>query len=188
MPKRRQEVEETIKRAIRDTKAIDPLITRDKLLETLEKKFNRTLDHRYVARLTDKVYRQVRLEADHKAVEQRLAEIRETFRIGRAKLMQIIYWTKNDESMKQPFAEEVVKAVHALVQLDLAILNAELDAGLYRKNEKEIKEELRYKPLPPEMREQIVIVYRKWGRLPEPVVQEIIGPPAVIHEHSPVTA
>lgn len=176
MPARKPEVEDTIKRAIRDAKAIDPLITRDKLLDTLEKKFNHTFDHRYIAKLSDKVFRQVREEANHKAVEHRLTEIRETFRIGRSKLMQIIYWDSSNTSMKQPFAEEVVKAVHALVQLDLAILNAELDAGLYRKDAETIKEELRYKPLPGEIREQIVLTYRRWGRLPMLEVEEIVGP------------
>lgn len=177
MPRIRPEVEETIKRAIRDTRAVDPLISQAKLQETLEKKFNRTLDLGYVRRLSEKVGKQVRMEADHKAVEARLSEIRETFRMTRERLLQVIYWTPENANLKQPFAEEIVKAVTALVTLDLAILDAELNAGLYKKNENQIMEELRYKPLPPELREQIVITYRRWGRLPEANIQVLAGEP-----------
>lgn len=184
MPKHRPEAEQAIKRAIRDTRALDPLITQNKLVTTLEKKFDHTFDPRYINRLSEKVMKQVHLEADHKAIEQRLSETRETFRLCREKLLRILYWTKDDESFTKPDADAVVNAVKALVQLDLMILDAELNAGMYKKNAETIEAELRYKPLPPELREQIVLTYRNWGRLPEATIARIV-PAEVIEVTTP---
>jgi hypothetical protein len=176
MPRITPPFEDKIRRAIRDTKAVDPLITQQKLRETLDRKFSHSFSPEYVRKLASKVGREVRLEADYKAIESRLSEIRETFRMGRERLLRIIYWTSEERDIMRPRSEEIVKAVTALVQLDLAILEAELNAGMYKKNEETIIAELRYKPLPADMREQIVLTYRRWGRLPEAAVQEIAGP------------
>lgn len=179
MPKLSPMYEEKLKRAIRDAYAIDPLITRASLMENLEKRFDHSFDHNYIRKLADKVTKQARLEADHMKVEDRLTKLRETYRVGRERLMQVLFWTPESASMrgiKPPLPMDIIEAAKALVVLDIAVLNAELANGLYRKPIEEIAKQLHYEPLPGPVRAEIVSAWRRFNMLPAHVVEEVVGP------------
>src|ERR1700727_752288 len=70
---------EILRRAIRDIKAIDPLITYVDLADRLSKRFNRSYDREYVAKLSKKVDGELRNEVDRPQIEKRLSGIRENY-------------------------------------------------------------------------------------------------------------
>jgi hypothetical protein len=70
-------VEQAIRRAIRDERAKDPLITIIGLQSKLEAKFNRTFRREYLAGMSDKVPRQTLVELDRTKIEERMAFTRE---------------------------------------------------------------------------------------------------------------
>jgi hypothetical protein len=67
------DIEQSIRRVIRDERAKDPIISVVELQEKLERQFNRTFKHYYIKRLADKVSRQTLLELDRTQIEQRMA-------------------------------------------------------------------------------------------------------------------
>jgi hypothetical protein len=87
-----QPVHDALKREIRDARARDPLISSAELVEHLSKRFNRSFDHRYVKKLSEKVARQALVDADRTQIEQRLNFTRENYRMMREELLKIVYW------------------------------------------------------------------------------------------------
>jgi hypothetical protein len=61
-----------MRRAIRDARAADPLISVSRLESVLEKRFNRGFSRMYVKKLADKVHRQALVEADRTQLDERL--------------------------------------------------------------------------------------------------------------------
>jgi hypothetical protein len=166
-------VEAELRREIRDARAIDPLISVSALEQRLEKKFNRGFSYRYIAKLADKIARQALVEADRTQVEERLAFTRENYRIVRERLMKIINWQNGDEGSR-PWNSDVTEAGKAIVAMDLAILRAELDNGLYKKPIEMIAKEFQYEPLPPEIRVLVIAGWRKAGLLPAAAIEEMV--------------
>jgi hypothetical protein len=56
----------------------------------------------------------------------------------------------------KPLARDRVEAAKSVVMLDLAILNAEAAAGMYKKPIELIAKEVHYEPVPPEIRVAIM--------------------------------
>ena len=125
-------IESEIRREIRDARAIDPLITVSALEERLEETFKRGFSYRYVAKLADKIARQSLIKADRTKIEERLNFTRENYRIVRERLMKIVNWKPGDDG-RRPWSSEVTDAAKTIVMLDLAILKAEIENGLYKK-------------------------------------------------------
>src|SRR5580693_6360246 len=140
-------VEAELRREIRDARAIDPLISVSAFEQRLEKKFNRGFSYRYIAKLADKIARQALIEADRTQIEERLAFTRENYRVVRERLMKIVCWKDGDDG-KRPWPSEVTEAGKAVVAMDLAILKAEIENGLYKRPIEELVKEFRYEPLP----------------------------------------
>src|SRR5258708_28736658 len=166
-------VEAEIRREIRDARALDPLISVSALERRLEKKFNHGFSRRYIARLADKVARQALVEADRTKIEERLAFTRENYRIVRERLMRIINWKSSDEG-KRPRHTEVTEAAKAVVAMDLAILKAEIDNGLYKRPIEVLTKEFRYDPLPDEIRVAVIASWKRGGMLPEAAVEQMV--------------
>lgn len=173
-------VEQEIRRAIRDARAADPLISVGALELHLEKKFNRGFSYRYVAKLADKVARQALIEADRTKIEERLAFTRENYRIVRERLMEIITWAPDPNSpiplskQRPPYNEDVINAGKTIVLMDLAILKAEIDNGLYRRPVEEIAKDFRYEPLPGEVRVAVIAAWRRGGLLPTAAIEAMV--------------
>lgn len=173
-------VEAELRREIRDARAIDPLISVSSLEQHLEKKFNRGFSYRYIAKLADKIARQALIEADRTQIEERLAFTRENYRIVRERLMQIICWQPDPESpipiekQRPPYNEDIIDAGKTIVMLDLAILKAEIDNGLYKRPIEVIAREMQYEPLPPEVRVVVIAAWKRGGMVPAAMIEEMV--------------
>jgi hypothetical protein len=169
-------IEAEIRRAIRDARALDPLINVSALQRTLEKKFQRTFARDYVGRLLHKVAREGLMEADRTQIEERLAQTRENYRLIRERLLKIVYWTPESaaKGIKPPFHAEIIDAAKTIVMLDLALLKAEIDNGLYRKPVEALAREIRYEPLPPEVRTVVIAAWQRGGLLPAAMVEGMV--------------
>lgn len=82
--------------------------------------------------------------------------------------------------VKPPINRDVIEACKNLVMLDLALLNAEISAGMYRTAE-EAAGQLRYAPMPEEKRTVVVQAFIGWGMIPKEQVEVIVGPPLLQH-------
>jgi hypothetical protein len=174
MAKHHEAFEDKVKRAIRDAMAHDPLLKQTALVEYLDKKFNHSFDYAYISRLSKKVIGEARREFETAKIGPRLASLRETYRIARERLLQVLYWTPtNTYGMSKPMSRDIVEATKNLVMLDIAVLNAEVANGLY-KNLDEAAAQLKYPALPEEQRTTIASTFKKWNILPPGSIVESV--------------
>jgi len=176
-------VETELRRVIRDARAKDALISTDNIRKILEEKYQRGFSYQYVAKLVEKVAREAIVEVDRAKIEQRLAFTRENARMARERLLQIIYWKLPEDVsdvrlIRPPLNKDVVEACKNLVMLDLAVLSAEVAAGMYR-SEEEAAAKLRYAPMLPERRQVVINMFVNWGALPREQVEALV--PALPH-------
>jgi hypothetical protein len=171
-----QPVEEALKRFIRDQRAIDPLISYGALVENVSKRFNREFDQRYIKKLTDKIERQMLIEVDRTKIEERMAFTRENYRMVREELLKILYWTPDNATpgVPKPLARDRIEAAKNVVMMDLALLQAEIANGMYKKPLDAIIREYRYDPLPDEVRAVIIASWTRGGLLPAAVVEGMV--------------
>jgi len=172
-------VEEEIRRIVRDARAKDPLISVAGLKKELEDHFGRGFSHQYVSKIADKVAREALIEVDRAQIEARMAFTRDNYRMMREPLLKIIYWQPDPDwpegvQQKPPINRDVIEAAKNLVMMDLALLQAEAAAGLYKKPVTEIAKEIRYDPLPPETRLVIIQAWERGGMLPKPQIEEMV--------------
>lgn len=179
--------EEKIRNKIRDELALKSGIGVTELQQKLEKVFGRTFHHSYLRKLVFKVQREALIEIDRTKIEERISFTRENYRMARERLVQIIYWEPNPEQPleRKPNNRDVVEACKNLVMLDLAVLSAEVSAGMYR-SEQEAAQKLHYAPMPEERRTIVIQQFITWGMLPKAQVESIV--PALPHGNTTVTA
>jgi hypothetical protein len=168
-------IEEEIRRVVRDARAKDPLITVSGLEKTLEAHFKRGFSHQYVSKIADKVFREALVRIDRTKINERMNFTRENYRMMRERLFKIIYWEppENNRLEKPPYNEDVIEAAKSLVAMDLALLKAEIETGMYR-DEQEAAATLRYAPMPPERRQVVIGAFIAWGMLPKEQVEAIV--------------
>lgn len=168
-------VEEEIRRIIRDARAKDPLISVARLKAELEKHFDRGFSHQYVSKIGDKVAREAIVQADRTQIEQRLNFTRENYRMMREELLKIVYWTPDDlATISKPLARDRIEAAKNVVMMDLALLQAEIANGMYKKPIDVIAAEFRYEPLAPDVRAVIIRSWQNFGMLPAGVVEKMV--------------
>ena len=166
-------VEEKLRRVIRDARAADPLITVSGLEHVLEKHFQRGFSRRYIAKLADKVHRAALVDADRTQLRERLNVTREKFRLASERLLQIIHWEaeppKENEtladylkSIKPPDNEDVIEASKNFAMMDLALLKAEIECGLYRDSTSD-NASTGVTVLPDDATRSITTAFAKWG-------------------------
>jgi hypothetical protein len=168
--------EEKIRSHIRNEIAKTPVITMTALKERIEKEFGRGFDYEYIRKLVGKVRNDIVMEIDRAQIEPRLAFTRENYRMMREELLKIVYWTPDDnlQGMPKPLARDRVEAAKSVVMLDLAILNAEAAAGMYKKPIEAIAKEIHYQPLPDEIRAVIIASWKRGGMLPAVTVEQMV--------------
>jgi hypothetical protein len=169
-------VEEEIRRVIRDERAKDPLITVGRLEKALEAHFNRGFAYNYVAKIADKVAREGLIEVDRTQIEQRIAFTRENYRMMREELLKIVYWSPETapDGVPKPLARDRIEAAKNVVMMDLALLQAEAAAGMYKKPIDVIAREFQYEPLPPDVRMVIIAAWKRGGMLPAAAIEEMV--------------
>ena len=166
--------EDRIRRAIRDIAVIDPIISTRKLQDALFDKgyktaHNTPLDWRYVQKLRNKVRRQVVEDADREKVSDRISEMKEKYRMMTERLIRIIYYS--DELRKEgiipPSYKDQISAINTLLKYDILLFNAQLDAGIFERHLGTLEIEQRSKPLPPELKNQMLKAFVNWGVIPK---------------------
>lgn len=169
-------VEEEIRRVVRDERARDPLITVAGLEKALEKHFERGFSHQYVSKIADKVAREALVVADRTQIEQRMNFTRENYRMMREALLKIVYWNRDtaDKGAPRPLARDVAEAAKNVVMLDLALLKAEIETGMYKKPIDALAKDIAYQPLPEEIRTVVISSWRRGGLLPAAVIEEMV--------------
>lgn len=170
------DVEERIKRAIRDACALDPLINNTGIQEVLKQQFGREFSFFYIKRLRGKILMQGLTEADRTQIQRRLFESRENYRIARERLLKVLYWTPETgiRGIKPPLQIDIIEAAKALVMLDIAFAKMEIENGMYKKPLEARAKELYTQPLDPEVRAVIVASWHRFGMLPAATVEEMV--------------
>lgn len=165
--------EEKIKRAIRDAVAVDPLISAVRLADALfDKGFktanNTPLDREYVSRLRRKIHRAAIEDVRRQDVAARISEFKEKNRLVFDRLMRIAYYTEDlkKEGLPPPSYKDQIAALTAIVRLESMVFNAEFDVGIFERHIGTLEVEKRFKPLPPELKMQMMIAFRNWGVIP----------------------
>ncbi len=155
-----------------------PLISVTAIKERMEEVFGRGFDYTYIRKLTGKVRNEISYEIDSAKIEPRLAFTRENYRMMREELLKIVYWQPGDEGVK-PLAKDKVEAAKSVVMLDLAILQAEAAAGMYKKPVELLAKEIHYEPLPGEVRAVVIAAWQRGGLLPMTAIEQIV--PKEVH-------
>lgn len=169
-----EDKEQKIKRAIRDVIALDPLISVDNLRQALAKKNFRTasgepLTWHYIAKLVRKVNRETATEVSRQVTDERVAKIKERYRLAMDQLLKIAFYSKEmqEQGMPPPTYKERISAIREILKWDIAIFQAEMDAGVFERKLGTLEIERRSAPLPPELKAAIIGAMRQWG-LPVP--------------------
>ena len=58
--------------------------------------------------------------------------------------------------------------------LDLALLKAEIECGMYKKPIEMLAREVHYEPLPPEVRMVVIAAWQRGGLLPKVAVEQLV--------------
>ena len=177
--KKTYEAEFQLKLAIRDIIVRNPLTSVHQLRRDLAERGFKTaqgnpLDWYYVAKVVRKLNREKALAVDQQKINERLGIMKENFRAVIEMLWRIIdykfeYMEKYTEY--PPKTDEVLKAANTLIKLDLAILKAEMDAGIFDRKLGCVDQNVyRAQPLDPEKAAAISGAFKNWGidlNLPE---------------------
>jgi hypothetical protein len=168
--------EEEFRRVIRDARAKDPLITVAGLERVLEDHFKRGFSYNYVSKIADKIAREGLVEIDRAKIEERMAFSRENYRMMREELLKVVYWSPDaaPEGHRQPRAQDRIEAAKTVVMMDLALLQAEITNGLYKKPIEEIAKAFAYEPLPGEVRVAVIAAWQRGGMLPAAAVEQMV--------------
>jgi hypothetical protein len=169
-------VEEEIRRVVRDERAKDPLISVAALKHALEEHFQRGFSHQYVSKIADKVAREALIQADRTQIEQRMNFTRENYRMMRDRMLKIIYWKPEQilEGIKPPLNKDVIEAAKNVVMMDLALLSAEIANGMYKKPIDALAKEIKYDPVPDDVRLVMIASWERGGLLPAAVVEQMV--------------
>jgi hypothetical protein len=166
------EQEHQLKLAIRDAIARNPLMSVVQLQDALKERGFKTaqgnpLDWRYVSRLVRKLNREKALSVDQQKIQERLAITKERFRVMIETLWRIIEWKSeyiDQYNIFPPKNEDRIKAINTILKLDLAILKAEMDAGIFERKLGSVDLNVyRAQILPAEVAEKIMDVFKRWG-------------------------
>ncbi|MCK4553874.1 hypothetical protein KAU19_02845 [Candidatus Parcubacteria bacterium] len=141
MPKMRDDKEIEIKRAIRDARVIDPLISINKIQKYLFKKGFKTatdnpLDINYLGKLIKKIRREAIVNIDMAKIQERMVELKEKHRIVYERLARIIYYNKemSDLGIPPPTQKELLKALDLVIKWDTAVLDCEMSTGIFERH------------------------------------------------------
>lgn len=165
MPKVRTDVENVIRRQIRDAIAVDPLISINALTKVVSKRLNRDIDPEYVKKLLSKIDKEKTVALDRGTIEKKIIQLQEAFRSAGEKLLRIAHWSYDEKQPwdKGPSYKDQIAALRAFAYLQKVLFDAELDAGIYKRHIGNLEIERRNLPLPPDVENQILKSLYAWG-------------------------
>ena len=91
----------------------------------------------------------------------------------RERLMSIVWW-KEEYGGKPPANRDVNEAAKDVVMMDLAILQVEAAAGMYKKPIEEMARTIHYEPLPAEVRAIVIAAWQRGDLLPPAAVERLV--------------
>jgi hypothetical protein len=166
------EQEVQLKLAIRNEVARNPIISVVQLQNALKEHGFKTaqgnpLDWRYVSKMLRKLNREKALSVDQQKVNERLAITKERYRVIIESMWRIIDWKPEyieQYNIYPPKVGERIKAANTIINLDLAILKAEMDAGIFDRKLGSVDVNMyRAAPLDPEKAALIAGAFKRWG-------------------------
>lgn len=161
MPKVSYHQEATLRRAIRDAMAFDPIISINALQKVLEKKLGRSLARPYISKLVKSISGEMAVVADREKVEERITYLRESNRIVREELLRIAFPAK-DAPVTASFKDRVA-ALQAVARIDNMQIKIEMDLGLYTRHIGQLDIDQRSKPIDAQTLETIVTAFGAWA-------------------------
>jgi hypothetical protein len=166
--------QEKMMRAIRDAIALDPLISIRSLQEVLERRSIKIASREYLTKLVWKLNRELSVNVDRQKLSERIAQMKERQRIVVDRLIRIAFYTDDlkKEGLPPPSYRDQISALNAIMKLDLAIINAEMDAGIFERHFGTLEIERRNKPIPKEVRERIRQAFINWGMIQKETIAE----------------
>lgn len=174
MPKIDTSREAEIKRAIRRELALDPLLSSRRLSSRLAADgFHRNdgsdLDHEYILKLIRKINSEAVYRIHNDQIDERMIAVRERFTAIFERLFKIAFWRWEymQEGIFMPEPKDQIKAMENIMKYDIALVEAEMDAGIYKRNLGTLEIERRNAPLTPERKAAIELAMKNWGFLPD---------------------
>jgi hypothetical protein len=122
MPRVTENQETYLRRTIRDAIALDPLMTITQLQEVVEKKANRTLTRKYIAKLLRKTEKEVSVTLDRKSILKDFTKMQETFRVASEALMKIAY-ALTEPGIPRPTYGERIQAWNMIARNERILLH-----------------------------------------------------------------
>lgn len=175
MPKVTLRNENEIIRAVREEIVVNPMISISRLRQNLKDRgimtFNgNPIDPMYLGRLVRKISRKIVRESDQVRIGERLNNTRERFRVMIDRLMKIAFWKAEyiRDGIWPPDNKDIVKALDTIQKMDLALLQAEMDAGVFERHLGSLDVEIaRRRPIPDDKREAVWQVFQNFGMIPK---------------------
>ena len=156
-----------VKRIIRDAVALHPMISLRELQQVLSSRKIRIGNLNSLSKLRKEITEDALSEVDEKAMNEKIALVKERNRVITEKLFRIAFWDSDraEPGTRPPSYSEQIAAMTTIVKMDIAIFRAELDFGMFKKKPltKEEIRKLRNKPLSSEHRKDIERAMRNFG-------------------------
>lgn len=174
MPKITLRKENELMRAVREEIVVNPMISLLHLQRNLQQRgftaySGNPLDAIYLSKLIRKLNRQSIQEADNVQIGERLSKTRERFSVMIDRLMKIAYWKPEyiRDGIWPPETKDIVKALDTIQKMDLSLLQAEMDSGIYERHLGKLDIEVaRKQPIPENIRTAAWQVFKNWGIVP----------------------
>ena len=171
-----EQKELAIRRAIRDAKSIDALITSRQIVDMLDKKFNHSFDYAYICKLIRKVDREVVMSIDGLKTNEEIAQISERVRFARESLIRIATG-QADETGIRPAYRDKTAAWRTLLAWEKFLLDAKRQLGIFDEVKDNPMRNAEYREISDEERSRMAIAFRSLGiSLPEPRLLEPVAP------------
>jgi hypothetical protein len=164
--------EATLKIEIRMAIAQDPMISIRRLQKILGDKGFRTYEgnpvHKdYILKLVHRVKEEAVKTLDREQINERIALTRERFNVAFQRLFKIAFWNIDylGEGIDQPSNAEQIYALNTILKMDLALLQGEMDAGVFDRKLGSIEHQIRNRPLDEETNAMIKDAAKRWQAL-----------------------
>jgi hypothetical protein len=180
MPKITLRKENEILRAVREEVVINPMISLRRLQANLKQRgfvtySGNPIEDQYLKKLIRKLNREAFAESDRQEIGERLANTRQRFSTMIEKLLKIAFWRIDyiREGFYIPEYRDQIKAMDSIAKMDLALLQAEMDAGIFERHLGKLDIEIaRKQPIPDDRRDVIYQVFKNWGLIPKDAPQK----------------
>ncbi len=172
--------ESEIKREIRMAIAQDPLISVRRLQKRLMERGIVTarggkLDDMYLLKLVKRINAEQAKDVDEAKIADRMAKTQQRFDLVLQRLFKIAFWEWDflKDGIPMPSPGEQIYALATIGKMDIALLQAEMDAGIYKRKLGVLEVERRNSPLSPERKRAIITAMTGWGIIPKEETKEL---------------